>query len=174
MMLSPVQTSLGDAGDPLVWWPGAIEDLLRQVDGEVEELARAVSNERHRSGAAVIDGLLLDEFKAFYNEWKGFTRGLGWFGRMSGSTVARAKVYRSRASDWRRKLLSLGTTTIVAPAPPAPKTGFPWVKGTFILAAVAVGAYAVSKVTDLGKLVPTKRRNPRQRRRQRRILRHGR
>jgi hypothetical protein len=157
---------LGEAGDPLIWWPGAIEDLVRQVDGEVDQLARAVSNERHRTGAAIIGNLTLDEFKAFYNEWKRYKDGLGWWGKMTGATVDRTRNYRKRAMDWRDKFVGLGVSTLVAPAPPAPKSGFPWVKTAFVLGGIAVGAYAVSKLTDLGKLLPA-RRNPRRRRRRR-------
>lgn len=159
--------ALREEGDPLIWWPGAIEDLVRQVDGEIEQLARSVSNEVRQSGSSVISGALLDEFKAFYNEWKTYKKEVGWTGLLTGSTVDRVRLYRARAADWRAKLIAEGASTVVAPAPPASKTGFPWMKSLFVLASVGVGAYAVSKLTDLGKLVPMTRRNPRRRRRRR-------
>lgn len=145
----------GLAGDPLIWWPGAIEDLARQVDAQVESLARSVSDERKKTGQLVIQDGSLAEFKAFYNEWKAHLASL-WFGSyLTGATADRLKVYEQRALDWREFLLNKGSTTVAAsPAPPNPNAGFPWMKTLFVLGGVAVGAYALSKVVDLGKLIP--------------------
>lgn len=164
MFLVPAQSGLaGEEGDPLIWWPGAIEDLVRQTDGEIESLARAVDAERQKSGRAVISDALYAEWRAFYNEWKAYREDLGFGSYLTGATVTRTRVYRDRSHDWRNTLLNQGTTTVVGPAPPTPKSGYPWVKVVVILASIAVGAYAVSKVSDFGKLLKAKnprRRNP--------------
>lgn len=95
-------------GDPLIWWPGDIEQLINQADAEIKGLARDVARERSASGTAVISDASLAGFKAFYNEWEGYRVGLSWFGRISGGTVDRVQEFRRRAADWRTRLEESG------------------------------------------------------------------
>lgn len=158
--------NLGDEGDPLIWWPGAIEDLVRQVYTQIENLKAAVEKKR-----SLIDDDTYNSFASFYNEWRAYYDDMGWFAKYTGSTVDRVKLYKHRAEDWYNNLQQFGAVP-AGPRPPiTDPEGFPWVKILTIAAVVGVGAYALSKVTPVAKLLGSAtgvKKNPRRYRRRRR------
>lgn len=90
----------GDEGDPWIWWPGAIEQLRKQVEGETQAIAVFVSNLRKESGTLVVSDAKLTEWKNFYNEVFDYGASIGVLGLLTGATADRLKDLQRRAKTW--------------------------------------------------------------------------
>lgn len=114
---------LGDLGDPLVWSPGSIESLKNQVMAEIQGNAVYVSALRSE-GVLVVTDSLLASFKTFYNEAQAYFDGIGFFAKLTGSTVDRLKDLQGRNLTWRTLLESRArqydSGVVPGPAPLGP------------------------------------------------------
>lgn len=145
---------LGELGDPLIWTPGAITDLVNQVNQEITTLAGDFR-------AALDDGrvseLQAKSFRGFLADWVQYRDNVGFLGTLTGATVERARVYQTTALQW-RKLLEGAGATVTGPAPGAPPEGVPgWLKWAGGAAIAIAGAYAVGKVAMVAGLFGPRR-----------------
>jgi hypothetical protein len=140
-----------DVDSRLFWTPAAIEALRTQTDGEMSAtLTEAVAG----WSRGAISGTLFNPFRAFVADWQNYSANVGTLGTLWGSTAVTIEGYRTKLVDWRKQLSAAG----IAFTTPDPRISDSFVSPTTMkwalaIAGVAVAAYAISKVTDLGKLV---------------------
>ncbi len=147
---------LGDVTDPLIWTPGAIDDLKGEVDTQINNL-RNDAEDAFLVGTipqAVYDGVY-----NFYQQWVAYRNSIGFFAELTGATASRLKNYRETAASWRSQLVSSGAQ-VSNPAPVTSATPFAGLGNAFgslpslakwltIGAAVIIGGPIIVKALDL-------------------------
>lgn len=140
-------TTLGDVDNRIFWTPSAIAALKAQADGEMSSALTEAS-------AAWANGQLSSAvflpFRDFVKTYQAFNGSTLW-----GSTAVTIEDYRAKLVDWRKRLSAAGVS-FTTPEPRISTDGLlssPTVKWALIIGGLLAGAYALSKVTDLGKLV---------------------
>jgi hypothetical protein len=118
---------LGDLGDPLIWWPGAVRQLLDEVNGQIAAIDRDVL-------ASKIGPQTVTSWRAFAAEWAKY---YGSASVWTGATVERAREFQARAADWRKRLEGGGLESSTPPIRVGAAPGFPW--KWVIGGAVAIG-----------------------------------
>lgn len=142
------QTNLAGDEDEFFMTPGGVRALKEAVDGEIMSVS-ADATTAWASGQLSSTTFL--PFRAFVHEWTGYRDGVNWFDTLWQSTIARLYDFRRRLIDW-RKVLESKSVALSSPTPRLPSsTMAPWMKWTIALAAIGVGAFALSKVVDVGK-----------------------
>jgi len=162
---------LGDGASTskLFYFPSDIAAAVAQTNGEMNSLSADFDAAFAGADSDSPESAAHNAFNSFYNEWREFADNLGWWAKMSGSTVSQCQSFRLRAADWRKKLVALGgspSTPELQDLPtdqPSPwASTLKWVAG----AAVAIAAiYGVSQVVGVTRAIVPLRSNPRRRRR---------
>lgn len=134
----------GLEGDPLIWTPGAISDLVSEIDAQIKTLATDFRG-------ALDDGRVTtrtaDAFRRFLADWVQFREGVGFTGLFTGATVARAREYQDQAVAWRGQLQQAGAQVTGPPPKKSDDGSAPaWLKWA-VVGVVGLGTtYAIAKV----------------------------